>query len=72
MCLVLVCASQCFRSVIFQRRLVVMGHIERDEHGSSTCMGVAEACCLAVSAAVMADARARCWHMSLSACWHQV
>ena len=29
MCLVLVCVSQCFAEVIFQRRLVVMGHIER-------------------------------------------
>ena len=48
---VLVCASQFFRRVIAQRRLVVMGHIERDEdapqyvHGR--CGGVL---CLAVSA----------------------
>ena len=38
-------------SVIFQRRLVVMGHIERDEDGLSTCMGVGGGVlCLAVSA----------------------
>ena len=40
-----------FYGVIVQRRLVVMGHIERDEDGLSTCMGVAgvflavSACC---------------------------
>ena len=58
MCLVLVCRSVS-RCVIFQRRLVVMEHIERDEDGleyvHGRCGGVLV---LRSRLVVMADARA--------------